>query len=147
MASEPKLFDPSGATDKSPDVARQPAAGIGADSAILDEAALLAIGEDIGIRDLLLILRKLRENLSQHAEKFMRAVTQGDVALARRTAHGIKGMGMQFGAPQLAKVAKEAELDARNVEDMSTSSLVAAVGAFNAALDAFNAKYLESGID
>lgn len=117
------------------------------DSTVLDEAALLAIAEDIGSQDLLVILMKLRENLSQHAEKFMQAIAQGDLALAKRTAHDIKGMGMQFGAPHLAKVAKVAELDAKKVEDMPASSLVAAIGTVNVALDAFNAKFLKNRID
>jgi len=147
MAPESKLFNPSDATDKGRDLVQQRVVSIGADSAILDEAALLAIGEDIGSRGLLSILRKLRENLSQHAEKFTQAVTHGDLALAKKTAHDIQGMSMQFGAPSLAIVAKAAELDAKNIEDMPTSNLVAAIGAVITALHAFDAKYLKNGID
>lgn len=147
MAPESKPVNPPDAASKATDFVQQQVASIGADGAILDEAALLAIGEDIGSRDLSLILGKLRENLSQHAEKFKQAVTQGDLALAKRTAHDIKGMSLQFGAPSLARIATVAELGANNLEGMSASNLVAAVDAVNSALDAFDAKYLRNRID
>lgn len=133
--------------DKAPDLARPSVAVVSVNSAILDEAALLALGEDIGSQDLRLILIKLKENLSQHADRLIQALSQGDLVLAKRTAHDIKGMSMQFGAPSLAEIAKVAELDAKNMEDIPAANLLAAIGAVNSALDAFDAKYLKVGTD
>lgn len=133
--------------DKAPDLAQPSVAVVSVNSAILDEAALLALGEDIGSQDLRLILIKLKENLSQHADRLIQALSQGDLVLAKRTAHDIKGMSMQFGAPSLAEIAKVAELDAKNMEDIPAANLLAAIGAVNSALDAFDAKYLKVGTD
>lgn len=143
MAPERKTFSPPAGGDKVSDMA----ADIRADGTILDEAALLTLREDLGSRDLQAILTRLKQALSLHADKFAQAVVQGDMLLVGKTAHDIVGMGLQFGAPSLAALAKVAELHPRSVDEVSATNLVSAIEAVNAAIDAFDAKYLKNQTD
>gem|GEM_PF-3142441 len=79
------------------------------DQAMLDRAALQGLADFIGADKLNELLLSFRDNLLKYQIDLSRHVTDGDLGQAKRTAHAMKGLAVQFGAVKLGKLSGEIE--------------------------------------
>ena len=105
---------------------------------VLDESALSALSEDIGGAELGVLLGKFRKNLVEYGATLSRTVAAGDLATIKRTAHGLKGLCMQFGATRVGLIAKSMEQDDLTLPQIrdSLTALAEEIAAVEKYLDA-----------
>jgi len=79
--------------------------------AVLDDAALTALSDDLGADQLERLLIEFRDSLNRHAEKIAAVVAARDAKAIRMAVHGLKGLCMQFGALRVVPIAQAIEVD------------------------------------
>ena len=89
-----------------------------AEAVSLDPAALASLREDIGAEDLLIMLGKFRKNLAEYGAQLSEIIEAEDLQMVRRTAHGLKGLCMQFGAMRVGALARKMESVTASADDM-----------------------------
>jgi len=79
--------------------------------AVLDDAALKMLSDDLGVGQLERLLIEFRDSLSRHAEQIAAVVVARDAKAIRMAAHGLKGLCMQFGALRVVPIARAIEVE------------------------------------
>ena len=75
--------------------------------------------DDLDREDVLAILARVPDEGSRSLADFAKAITGGDLASARRTAHRLKGMANNLGAVRLAGMARSIELGCQSISEVS----------------------------
>ncbi len=86
------------------------------DLPVVDEAALNALGEAMGVAPLRQALDAMPEEAGRLLAEIRRAVQNDDLDGARRSAHSLKGMASNLAAPRLAGIARKIEQDAGTLD-------------------------------
>ena len=86
---------------------------------LIDQRIMSDWCSDMDKEDVVAILARVPEEGARSLAGFKKAIDAGDVALARRTAHRLKGMANNLGAVRLARVARAIELTSQNIADVS----------------------------
>lgn len=69
--------------------------------------------------DVVAILARVPDEGHRAISELQRAIAAGDLVLARRTAHRLKGMANNLGAIRLAEHARAIEITSQAIEDVS----------------------------
>lgn len=85
---------------------------------LFDEGQIGLLREAIGAEELLAMLLDLPPAAEKSLDDIKSALQVGDLTLARRFAHTLKGCAGSFGAARLAAIAAEVELNSPSVEIM-----------------------------
>ena len=103
----------------------------GASPTVLDETALNDLIGTLGADAVANMLPTFVGNMIDYRDRMAAAVAAGDLTESKRTAHAMKGLAAQFGAPQVSAIAKSIEQDAVTLADVASQmpSLVGAVAA------------------
>lgn len=94
-------------------------AGTEAELPLIDQRALREWCDDLEPDDVRAILSRLPEECAKCLADLRTAIFARDLTSARRTAHRLKGMASNLGAPRLARVARAVELTSHSIEDVS----------------------------
>src|SRR5581483_6795810 len=89
-----------------------------ADAIVLDEAMLKSLVDAVGEEIFAPMVITFRTNMIQYRDDLAAAVAAGDLKKAKRTAHALKGLCAQFGAPRASGLAKIIEVDSKSVADI-----------------------------
>jgi PAS domain S-box-containing protein len=102
----------------------------------LDSAALLVLEDSIGADLLSEMLVSFLDNMLKYRADLDTALSEGNLKNAKRTAHALKGLTAQFGAPRVSNLAKFAELEAGTIDEIQKimPDLVEAISAAEQAL-------------
>ena len=83
----------------------------------LEVDTLKLLEHDIGVEEVRRIMLLFRETLNNYRDQISTNLAARDLSQVKRTAHGLKGLCMQFGATHAIELARLLELHADNVED------------------------------
>ncbi len=83
----------------------------------IDAAFLAMLSEDIGAEECGRILRLFMENLREYCGQMEGEIAANDIIKTKRTAHGIKGLCLQFGATHSMEIARLIELKVETAEE------------------------------
>jgi HPt (histidine-containing phosphotransfer) domain-containing protein len=86
---------------------------------LIDQRVMSDWCDDLDKEDVLAILARVPEEGARSLADLEKAITAGDVGLARRTAHRLKGMANNLGAVRLARMARAIEVGCQSVEEVS----------------------------
>ncbi|MGI8633517.1 MAG: ATP-binding protein [Solirubrobacterales bacterium] len=103
----------------------------------LDAEAFADLADTLGPAQMQELLVAFRDELRADQESISRALTEGDVDAARRTAHSLKGSASTLGATRVAEIAasiEKAALDGRLPDRAETVTLRSAADAFLASV-------------
>jgi len=84
-------------------------------AAILDEAALGTLADTLGENTLSNMLETFTANMLKYRDDLTVGLAAGDLTQVKRTAHALKGLCAQFGAPRVSGLAKFIEMDADSI--------------------------------
>ena len=84
----------------------------------LDGAALLALEDSIGADLLSEMLVSFSENMLNYRDDLDVALSEDNLKNAKRTAHALKGLTAQFGAPRVSELARFAETEASSIDEI-----------------------------
>ena len=87
-------------------------------NAHLDSAALEALENSIGADLLDDMLMSFAQNMNKYKTDIDGALSQNDLRAAKRTAHALKGLAAQFGAPRVRDLAKFVEIEAESIGEI-----------------------------
>ena len=85
---------------------------------VFDEAALTMLAGALGEPALLSMLVTFGRNMRKYQSDLTMAVTAGDLRRAKNTAHALKGVCAQFGAPRASGLAAFIEREATSLDDL-----------------------------
>lgn len=85
---------------------------------VLDDEALSSLSEALGKNILTPLLLSFANNMHAYLEDLTEAVRVGDFLRAKRTAHTLKGLSMQFGADRVGALAKFIEGEATGIAEV-----------------------------
>ncbi len=88
-------------------------------SEVLDEGIIGGLLEALGEEALAPMITTFRSNMAQYRDELAAAVKAGDLRQAKRTAHALKGLCAQFGAPRASSIAKAIEADAGSLDEIA----------------------------
>lgn len=86
---------------------------------MLDPHVLGALRQQLGANVLGELVRAFIGGLSEYRMELTEAVVAGDLGLAKRAAHKMKGASAQFGAIELTKIARAIEERATTIEEVA----------------------------
>jgi HPt (histidine-containing phosphotransfer) domain-containing protein len=103
---------------------------------VLDEVMLKSLVDALGEEIFAPMVTTFRNNMIQYRDDLKDAVAAGDLKKAKRTAHALKGLCAQFGAPRASSAAKVIEVDSKSLADVAPmlSEVAEAVAATEQAL-------------
>ena len=90
-----------------------------ADRIILDENMIKSLVDALGEDIFTPMVTTFRTNMAQYRDDLAAAVAEGDLRKAKRTAHALKGLCAQFGAPWASGLAKFIEVDSKNLDEIA----------------------------
>ncbi|MHB1206515.1 MAG: PAS domain-containing protein [Rhodospirillaceae bacterium] len=85
---------------------------------ILDEDMIKSLIDALGEDVFAPMITTFRNNMVQYRDDLAAAVTAGDLRKAKRTAHALKGLCAQFGAPRASSLAKFIEVDSKSLAEI-----------------------------
>ena len=85
----------------------------------LDVEALRELASFLGPEKLLSLLVTFKQNVAAYRVDMQKHVDAGDLKQAKRTAHALRGLSIQFGALRLGKAATEIENKLESIEQVS----------------------------
>lgn len=96
----------------------------------VENAALKSLEIDIGAEESRRIMQLFTASLNDYCDQLLADLAAQDLSQTKKTAHGLKGLCMQFGATHAMELARLLELDVDNVEEakLVLSKLVVEVG-------------------
>lgn len=83
----------------------------------IDQAWLEDLANDIGAEELERILILFKENLLEYCEKMRNDIAAQDLIKTKQTAHGIKGLCLQFGATGSMEIARLIEMTVQTADE------------------------------
>lgn len=83
----------------------------------VENAALKSLETDIGAQESRRIMQLFTASLNDYCDKLLADLAAQDLSQTKKTAHGLKGLCMQFGATHGMELARLLELDVDNVEE------------------------------
>jgi PAS domain S-box-containing protein len=90
-----------------------------ANALVLDETMLKSLVDALGEEIFAPMVITFRANMIQYRDELSAAVAAGDLKKAKRTAHALKGLCAQFGAPHASRLAKIIEVDSQSLADIA----------------------------
>ena len=87
----------------------------------IDTSVLESLAADIGADECDRILQMFKENLREYCGEMESEIASQDLPGAKRLAHGIKGLCLQFGATHSMEIARLIELDVENAEEATAA--------------------------
>jgi PAS domain S-box-containing protein len=105
---------------------------------VLDEEMISSLIEALGEDVFTPMITTFRNNMVQYRDDLAAAVAAGDLRKAKRTAHALKGLCAQFGAPRVSSLAQFIEVDSQSLDEIAPmlGQVAEAVGATEQALSA-----------
>lgn len=91
----------------------------GCELPLIDHDVMSDWSGDLDLADVLDVLALVPDEGRKCIDDLNRALEGGDLVVARRAAHRLKGMASNLGAVRLARLARSIELDTRDVGDLS----------------------------
>jgi PAS domain S-box-containing protein len=84
----------------------------------IDHNALQAVADLLGAEKFNALLGSFRENMTKYQKDIHAHVANDDLKQARRTAHSLKGLALQFGATTVGQMASRMEVDAMGIAEI-----------------------------
>ena len=91
----------------------------GSEMPLIDQRVMSDWCSDMDKADVLAILSRIPGECAKSVGEFERAIAASDLALARRSAHRLKGMANNLGAARLAQMARAIELGSQSIDDVA----------------------------
>lgn len=91
----------------------------GCELPLIDQSVMSDWSGDLDLSDVLDVLARVPDEGRKCLDDLNKALEAGDLVIARRAAHRLKGMASNLGAVRLARLARSIELDTRDVGDLS----------------------------
>ncbi|MBX7200026.1 MAG: GAF domain-containing protein, partial [Rhodospirillaceae bacterium] len=103
---------------------------------VLDDAMIKSLVDALGEEVFAPMIVTFRTNMAQYRDDLAAAVKAGDLSTAKRTAHALKGLCAQFGAPHASSLAKFIEVESKSLDEIEPmlAQVAAAVTATEQAL-------------
>jgi len=116
----------------------------------LDVEALRELASFLGPDKLLSLLVTFKQNVTAYRIDMQKHIEAGDLKQAKRTAHALRGLSIQFGALRLGKVATEIETKLESIEQIirvmpTLDQLIAAAFAAIESLPTFSLSEVQYG--
>jgi HPt (histidine-containing phosphotransfer) domain-containing protein len=86
---------------------------------LIDQRVMSDWCNDMDKEDVIAVLARVPDEGTRSLADFAKAIAARDLALARRTAHRLKGMANNLGAVRLARMARTIELGCQSIDDVS----------------------------
>src|SRR5262249_9666526 len=86
---------------------------------LIDRCVVSDWSGDMDKDDVVAILARVPDEGHRSIVELQKAIAAGDLPLARRTAHRLKGMANNLGAVRLAQLARAIEISCQRIEDVS----------------------------
>lgn len=86
---------------------------------LIDDRIMRDWCDDMDHEDVVAILARVPHEGAKSLADLYKSIKDGDLALARRSAHRLKGMANNLGAARLARVARAIELESPGIEEVS----------------------------
>jgi HPt (histidine-containing phosphotransfer) domain-containing protein len=83
----------------------------------MDQAVLDSLSEDLGVSGSKRVLRLFQNGLRQYCDRIIENIADNNLPITKQTAHGLKGLCMQFGATHSMELAKMIELKVQTIEE------------------------------
>ena len=83
----------------------------------VEDNALKSLESDIGAEESRRIMQLFTASLNDYCDQLLADLAAQDLSQTKKTAHGLKGLCMQFGATHAMELARLLELDVDNVEE------------------------------
>jgi len=109
-----------------------------AEAPVLDETMLSSLAGGVGRDAFRELMSTFAKNITTYHAEITAAVDAGDLRAARRTAHALKGLCLQFGAPRVARLAAHIDDETRGADGIRATLpiLGEAIAALEQALSA-----------
>jgi hypothetical protein len=85
---------------------------------LIDQRAMRDWCGDMDRDDVVAVLARVPEEGARCLGELRKAVAAGDLVLAKRSAHRLKGMAANLGAARLARAARGIELSCQSIDDV-----------------------------
>ena len=86
---------------------------------LIDQRVMNDWCDDMDKADVVAILARVPEECAKSLAEFEKAIAASDLALARRSAHRLKGMANNLGAARLAQSARGIELGCQSIDEVA----------------------------
>ena len=88
------------------------------DASLLDNAMIDSLVNALGMDVFAPMITTFRNNMAQYRDDLAAAVKAGDLRKVKRTAHALKGLCAQFGAPHASSLAKFIEVESKSLDEV-----------------------------
>ncbi len=86
---------------------------------LLDETKMAELRDIFGESDLRTALGCIPDEAAKCLHKLKQAIAAGDLDAARKVAHGLKGMASNYGASRLARISRQIEMEATEIDEVA----------------------------